>query len=87
MLGGYGAHLGPWKGHAADLGGHLVARRAAESQHEQPEAEKCRILVDVAQKLSNEFWRKGGKGWQVLMGSAERAGPGFASQNAEVFRF
>ena len=25
MLGGYVVHLGPWKAHVADLGGHLVA--------------------------------------------------------------
>ena len=54
-LAGYVVHLGPWLGHVADLGGHLVAKRAAESQHEHPEAEKCRFLVDVAQKLSNKF--------------------------------
>ena len=35
MLGGYVVHLGPWKGHVADLGGHLVAKRVAKSQHEQ----------------------------------------------------
>ena len=34
-----------------------MAKRAAKSQHEQPEPEKCRFLVDVAQKLSNQFWR------------------------------
>ena len=34
MLGGYVVHLGPWKAHVADLGGHLVAKRAAKSQHE-----------------------------------------------------
>ena len=57
VLGGYVVHLGPWKGHIADLGRHLVAKRAAKSQHEQPEPEKCRFLVDIAQKLSNKFWR------------------------------
>ena len=50
-------HLGPWKGHVADLGGHLVAKRPSKSQHEQPAPEKCRFLVDVAQKLSSHFWR------------------------------
>ena len=34
MLGGYVVHLGPWKAHVADLGGHLVAKSAAKSQHE-----------------------------------------------------
>ena len=32
MLGGYVVHLGPWKAHVADLGGHLVTKRAAKSQ-------------------------------------------------------
>ena len=57
MLGRYVVHFGPWRDHVADLGSHLVAKRAAESRHEQPETEKCRFLVDVAQKLSNKFWR------------------------------
>ena len=57
VLGGYVVHLGPWKGHVADLGGHFVAKRAAKSQREQPEAQKFRFLVEVAQKkLSNTFW-------------------------------
>ena len=34
MLGGYVVHFGPWKAHVADLGGHLVAKSAAKSQHE-----------------------------------------------------
>ena len=41
MLGGYVLHLGPWKGHVADLGGQLVVKRVAKSQHEQPETEIC----------------------------------------------
>ena len=32
-------HLGLWKEESADLGGHLVAKRAAKSQHERPETE------------------------------------------------
>ena len=35
MLGGYVVHFEPWKAHVADLGGHLVAKSAAKSQHEQ----------------------------------------------------
>ena len=62
MLGGYVVHLGPWKGHVADLGGPLVAKRVAESQHEQPEPEKSRFLVDVAQKSPNDFCRSGADG-------------------------
>ena len=37
MLGGYAMHLGPWKAYVADLGGHLVAKSADESQHEPAE--------------------------------------------------
>ena len=40
MLGGYEGHLGLWKDEFADLGGHLVAKMAAKSQHEQPTREK-----------------------------------------------
>ena len=40
MLAGYTMHLGPWKAHIADLGGHLVAKSAAESQHEPAERGK-----------------------------------------------
>ena len=36
MLGGYVVYLGPWRAHVADLGGHLVAKRAAKSQHKRP---------------------------------------------------
>ena len=54
MLGGGLVHVGPWKGHVADLGAHLVAKRAAKSQHEQPKPERCRFLVDIAQKSSNQ---------------------------------
>ena len=50
MLGGYVVHFGFRRCHFADIAGHLVAKRAAESQHEQPEPERCRFLVDVAQK-------------------------------------
>ena len=35
ILGVHAVHLGFWKAHVADLGGHLVAKRAAKSQHEQ----------------------------------------------------
>ena len=41
ILGGYVVHLGPWKAHVADLGGHLVAKRAAKSQHEQLKTDIC----------------------------------------------
>ena len=40
MLGGYTMHLGPWKAYVADLGGHLVAKSADESQHELAERGK-----------------------------------------------
>ena len=43
-----------------------MAKRVAKSQHEQPETERCRFLVDVAQKLSKKFCRDGGKWWQVV---------------------
>ena len=39
VLEGYGVHLGPQRGNVADLGNHLVAKRAAKSQHERPETE------------------------------------------------
>ena len=41
MLGGYGVHLRLWKDESADLGGHLVAKSAAKSQHERPKTEIC----------------------------------------------
>ena len=41
MLGGYMVHLGPWKAHFADLGGHLVAKGASNSQHEQLHTDIC----------------------------------------------
>ena len=62
MLGGYVVHFGPWRGHVADLGGHLVAKRAAESQRGQPEPKKLRFLVDVVQKWAGEFCRNGAVG-------------------------
>ena len=37
MLGGYVVHLGPQKGHVADLGSHFVAKRATQNQHKRPE--------------------------------------------------
>ena len=39
VLGGYVVHLGPQKGHAADLGSHFVAKRATKNQHKRPETE------------------------------------------------
>ena len=39
VLGGYAVHLGPQKGHVADLGSHFVAKRATKNQHKRPEAE------------------------------------------------
>ena len=39
MLGGYVVHPGLWKTHFAALGGHLVAKSAAKSQHERPKTE------------------------------------------------
>ena len=35
MLGSYVVHFEPWKAHVADLGGQIVAKSAAKSQHEQ----------------------------------------------------
>ena len=37
VLGGYVVHLGPQKGHVADLGSHFVAKRATQNQHKRPE--------------------------------------------------
>ena len=72
VLGGYVVHFGPRRCHFAYLGSHLVAKRAAESQHEQPEPERCRSLVDVAQQSSNKFCRDGGKWWQVVADEIRR---------------
>ena len=42
MLGGYVVYLEPWKVHVADLGGHLVTKSAAKSQHERQKTAICK---------------------------------------------
>ena len=45
----------------SSLMSHTFARASC-----RPEPERCRFLVDVAQKSSNKFCRNGGRGWQVV---------------------
>ena len=55
----------------SSLTSHTFARRSF-----RPEPERCRFLVDVAQKSSKKFCREGGKWWQVGIG--RRYGWGWA---------
>ena len=64
----------------SSLTSHTFARTSC-----RPEPERCRFLVDVAQKSSKKFCRGGGKWWQMVADgnwSAVWLGPASASQNA-----